>query len=93
MHRRHQCKPSSVSRTHISKEAVILYWDVMVKLRIIVGPGENVLVWDFDVFPGEQRHLEVWSLLCGTVCPISSCAKLILYLHVNPGQLTVFGSG
>jgi hypothetical protein len=76
----------------MSKEALILYWDIMIKLGIIVGPGQNVLVWDFDMFLGEQRHLEVWSLLCGTAHPISSCAKLIFFLHVNPSQLTVFGS-
>jgi hypothetical protein len=76
----------------MSKEAWILYWDVMIKLGIIVGPGQNVLVWDCDIFLGEQRHLKVWSMLCGTAHPISSCAKLILYLHVSPSQLTVFGS-
>jgi hypothetical protein len=64
----------------------------MIKLGIIVGPGQNVLVWDCDIFLGEQRHLKVWSMLCGTAHPISSCARLILYLHVSPSQLTVFGS-
>lgn len=52
----------------------IFYEDVMVELGIIVGPGENVLVGYLDMRLGEQRHVEVWSLLCGTVHPISSSA-------------------
>jgi len=65
----------------------------MLKLGVIVGPGENVLVRNLDMRLGEQRHPGVWSLLCDTSQLISSCAKLILYLQLNPGQLTVFSSG
>lgn len=41
------------------ERVVILYWDVMVDLRVIIGPRENVLVGYFDVLLGEEGHLEV----------------------------------
>lgn len=62
----------------------------MVELRVVIGPRENVLVGYFDVLFGEERHLEVSSLLCRTIHSTSSCANLILYLQLGPGQLTVF---